>query len=1336
MDAHDGDIPCSQVGGQQLQSVAAVVAAAAGEAQASANAHAHAQQQAQQAHAAAAAAAEDPLTVMVQLMQVAEARQAAMEAAAAVRDAEARVRAQKARQAAVISQLSSAQHKEIARFITAVSEEKAAENREVLAAAAVEQLRMHELEESLDDRHYNLKAKIKQLKDVSAEAKDSLFNELKAAKRRPDHAFAAAAAALAAAGPGCSVCGRTNHTADKCYAQTTSSGEALGGGKRPRPNVPGGLTPQQMAQAHAMFFPPMHMPQPQFSMMPPPQQFQQPYAQQQPYAYGQQHAAAAAGGAGVQQQQNGGAGVVCYNCFQPGHKSFQCPRPRGAPGLSAAAAAGPAGAARLAAGGAPNNPIVVSKAKHARMRTAEAAKEEAADVAHRLTRINPCVMMRVCDCSAIGPCISVPVNTAGSIDNAIQTGQWNSNPGISNPVQKTIEVSTQATASGSAAAVGKHGRVAADVGAAANVAASCVFAAEAQQEESGIFIARGESEASAYAAGAWDVEESPDGENEAVPNGEAGLSESERRGMHSCTAELYSSSFEGTRADTKNSHSNHDLAPVLSSRVETTRSLAALALQGRVLMPARVQSLRAAIEGGFGSKKKMLSDEAVGKQTCDRCKKTGHTAFSCPDQTQTVESDRTAADAWVRRLIDLPRVDVLAENAGLTLEQGVAKWRAKGEELNRGNPWEGSKKMEDSLKKRLGFHKAMGMSSVHLGWIGFGIPLQFIQEKHPAPLAFRNHASAMEEEAFVDAEHAANIKDGSFVKVARGTLRGICPLQVVRHPVSGKRRLVQDLRWINGHLPNVKFRMESLHKELGDVVQPGDKMLTTDIAKAYYCLALHPDAQAYLGWEWKGEFYMPTCLVFGLASAPRIFTKIMRPMMAFMRSLRVRVLGMIDDYLWAARQERILQLREAVRIVLPLLGWSFNAKCEWEPADEVLMLGMLVNAKKFEVRAPERKIQTTLNNIRMILAKQKAQRPVTIKDVQRVTGRLMSMMLALPGVRVFSRALYQCLATALEGNEQRKRIGGMPLVWTLQLKCAAVEELELWLQRLLTHNGLEINCRENQVQVLLWTDASDVGWGGEAAGAETRLLKADVPKTPIASMASGALPFVEIAKSSTRRELVALLKVAATPNILEQIKGKRIRVIMDSQPALANLLKGGGPVPELCAAVAEWVRFCEQHAIRPSYEWVERAGNWRADEASKLQSAQHTWKYAAIEVGVRRDMNAIPATQWRSRANHFVWGKVPLFLPMFHQIDARVEMIRAQLEEVIIVVPRWPAGGLHDWWRRIEEHSIARVRLGKVSALYAERPQTGHDDELEAFWLMGRRGDKNRRSAMAQREKQ
>jgi hypothetical protein len=327
-------------------------------------------------------------------------------------------------------------------------------------------------------------------------------------------------------------------------------------------------------------------------------------------------------------------------------------------------------------------------------------------------------------------------------------------------------------------------------------------------------------------------------------------------------------------------------------------------------------------------------------------------------------------------------------------------------------------------------------------------------------------------------------------------------------------------------------------------------------------------------------------------------------------------------------------------------------------------------------------------------------------------------------------------------------------VWTLQLKKEAIEELEFWLERMVTHNGLEINCRENQVQVLLWSDASDVGYGGEAAAAAVstrRVIKGwgveaagavagipaaelVVPATPVSGMAFGRLPFAEIARSSTRRELIALLQVASTKKILDQIQGKRIRVIMDSVPALRNLIKGGGPVPELCVAVKEWTKFCETHNIKAVYEWVERAANWRADEASKLEMQQHKLRVEKIETELRRTMDAIPATQWRSRNNHFVWGKVPLFLPMFHQVDARVEMIRSQLEEALIIVPRWPAGGTHDWWRRVVNHSIARVSLGKASTIYKDRPQTGHDDELEAFWLMGRRGEKNRREAVADKQ--
>ena len=147
---------------------------------------------------------------------------------------------------------------------------------------------------------------------------------------------------------------------------------------------------------------------------------------------------------------------------------------------------------------------------------------------------------------------------------------------------------------------------------------------------------------------------------------------------------------------------------------------------------------------------------------------------------------------------------------------------------------------------------------------------------------------------------------------------------------------------------------------------------------------------------------------------------------------------------------------------------------------------------------------------------------------------------------------------------------------------------------------------------------------------------------------------------------------------------------------------------------------------------MERASNWRADRASKLQSKQHTFAKASWEQQLREQMLAMPETQWRARTNHFVFGKIPIFLPMFEQVDARVEMIRAQLEEAIIVVPRWAAGGTHDWWRRIVQHSIARLSLGPASKWYAEPLNTGQDAHLEAYWLMGRRGENKKQSLVAQ----
>src|SRR6185312_6982171 len=97
-----------------------------------------------------------------------------------------------------------------------------------------------------------------------------------------------------------------------------------------------------------------------------------------------------------------------------------------------------------------------------------------------------------------------------------------------------------------------------------------------------------------------------------------------------------------------------------------------------------------------------------------------------------------------------------------------------------------------------------------------------------------------------------------------------------------------------------------------------------------------------------------------------------------------------------------------------------------------------------------------------------------------------------------------------------------------------------------------------------------------------------------------------------------------------------------------------------------WTRFCEQYGIRAVYDWIPRAANWRADKASKLYHQQHTFRSSAIEERVRSELGELVADAWRQRHNHWL-GRVALFTPMFHQVDARVEMIRSTLEEAILV---------------------------------------------------------------------
>ena len=51
----------------------------------------------------------------------------------------------------------------------------------------------------------------------------------------------------------------------------------------------------------------------------------------------------------------------------------------------------------------------------------------------------------------------------------------------------------------------------------------------------------------------------------------------------------------------------------------------------------------------------------------------------------------------------------------------------------------------------------------------------------------------------------------------------------------------------------------------------------------------------FLKFEWQGNYFRFTCLPNGLASAPRLFTKVLKPIYAHLRSLWHFCMGHIDD---------------------------------------------------------------------------------------------------------------------------------------------------------------------------------------------------------------------------------------------------------------------------------------------------------------------------------------------------------------------------------------------------------------------------------------------------------
>jgi hypothetical protein len=172
--------------------------------------------------------------------------------------------------------------------------------------------------------------------------------------------------------------------------------------------------------------------------------------------------------------------------------------------------------------------------------------------------------------------------------------------------------------------------------------------------------------------------------------------------------------------------------------------------------------------------------------------------------------------------------------------------------------------------------------------------LTFKQE--PPPVILRNNQSAFEHTDFVNRAIADLVYTGVVSEI------DIVPKVVNPFSVSvnssGKERLILDLRHVNKYLKLTTFKYECV-KEAKVYAANKRYAFKFYLRHGYHHLDMHVASQDYIGVSWKTvnkvNYYIFTCLPFGLSSACYIFTKVVRPLVKFWRSKGFLIVVYLDD---------------------------------------------------------------------------------------------------------------------------------------------------------------------------------------------------------------------------------------------------------------------------------------------------------------------------------------------------------------------------------------------------------------------------------------------------------
>ena len=144
--------------------------------------------------------------------------------------------------------------------------------------------------------------------------------------------------------------------------------------------------------------------------------------------------------------------------------------------------------------------------------------------------------------------------------------------------------------------------------------------------------------------------------------------------------------------------------------------------------------------------------------------------------------------------------------------------------------------------------------------------------------------------------------------------------------------------------------MENLKSAIS-LMSPNCCMASIDLKDAYYSVSVDKNHRKYLRFIWKNQLFQFTCFLNGLSSAPRIFTKLMKPAYSTLRCKGFENVGYIDNTYLKGSTFHACETNVSTTVKLFTdLGVTLNmAKSVLTPSQSITFLGFVLNSAQMTV---------------------------------------------------------------------------------------------------------------------------------------------------------------------------------------------------------------------------------------------------------------------------------------------------------------------------------------------------------------------------------------------------